>query len=459
MKPSQPDRPSSDERNIFQVTLNKAMRPLEEFVHKETSSGIILLLAVVAAMILANSPYLELYDHLLHTSLTIGVPGFSLSYSLHHWINDGLMALFFFVVGLEVKREILIGELSILRQALLPIAMAIGGMIMPALFYLFFNQSGEAVNGWGIPMATDIAFALGIVALLGSRVSPSLIALLLAVAIVDDLGAVMVIAAFYTETIHFFSLLLAAASFLFLVFINLAGIRHPLPYIVLGGLMWLAMMKSGVHATLAGVLTALTIPARSSLPSQLFADHLSTLTARFQSQISASQENPRFNVLRNAEKQRILQSMEDSIHHMESPLQRIEHSMHGWVAFIIVPIFAFANAGIPIDMSSLPEILSQGLTLGILAGLIGGKTVGITLACWLTVKSGLSRLPKDVTPIQIVAIALLAGIGFTMSIFIATLAFAGNNQLLLSAKIGILVASLLAGIGGYFLLLISTREK
>lgn len=448
--------------NILRSSLKWAMDPLEEFIHKETSSGVVLLCAVVAALVVANSPMYPHYDHLFHTKFQVGSEALHLSYTLHHWINDGLMALFFFVVGLEVKREILIGELSDLRQALLPIGMALGGMIVPAGVYLFFAGSGDIANGWGIPMATDIAFALGILAILGSRVPKPLVGLLLSIAIVDDIGAVLVIAAFYTDTIHQTSLLLAGLCFGVLAAINLSGIRHPLPYIIFGLLMWLCMMKSGVHATLAGVLTALAIPARSSVDSISFTEQMKQLTQQYAEKITAVKEkqSPRLNVLRNAQKQKLLQSMENCVHRMESPLQRMEHGLHGWVAFIIVPIFAFANAGIPLDLQELPTLLTQPLSLGIIFGLVVGKTIGIFGFGLLVTKTGMSRLPVGVTYPQITGIAMLAGIGFTMSIFIGSLAFANMPELLVTTKVAILTGSIVAGVGGYSILLRSIpRDK
>lgn len=443
---------------LFEKTFAQVVTPIEEFLHKESSSGILLMLCVAAALIIANSPLFPAYDALLHTKFTIGVPGYSISHSIHHWINDGLMALFFFVIGLEVKREILIGELSNLRQALLPIGAAIGGMIVPAGLYLIFSQSGPAMNGWGIPMATDIAFAVGIVALLGSRVPKPLVAMLLALAIVDDIGAVLVIALFYTDSIHTGALFFAGICLVLLVVMNMAGIRKPLPFALVGIILWLAMMKSGVHATLAGVLAAFTIPARSSCKPEQFSNAIGSLAADFEAQISNLAESSQFNVLRSVNKQAILQSIENSVHHMSSPLQRLEHGLHGWVSFLIIPIFALANAGIPIEFSSLGDILLHPVTIGIMVGLLFGKVIGVTLFSWLIVTFRLSDIPAGVTMSQIVGIGFLAGIGFTMSIFIASLAFEPHPDYLLNAKIGIVFASFVAAIAGYAWLRFTTRE-
>lgn len=431
-------------------TFKKAVTPLEDFVHKETSSGILLMICAIAAIVIANSPLYPLYDQILHTKVTIGGGAWAMTHSLHHWINDGLMVLFFFVVGLEVKREILIGELSDFRQALLPIGAAMGGMIVPAFCYYIFNSTGDAVRGWGIPMATDIAFALGVIALLGKRVPKAIIPFLLALAIVDDLGAVMIIAAFYTETIRTAPLMAAGGCLALLVILNLAGSRNPLPYILLGILMWIAMMASGVHATLAGVLTALTIPASSSCDATVFTERMTLLTRDFMDQISMEeQDKPSLNILRNSQKQLLLGAMEDSIRKMESPLQQMEHRLHLWVSFVIVPIFALANAGIPIAFTELTTILSHPVTLGVLFGLVAGKTTGIFLFTWMLSRGGISRLPEGMTLKHVAGVAMLAGIGFTMSIFIGSLAFAHHPELLVNAKIGIVLASLTAGIAGY----------
>ncbi|MGI9537277.1 MAG: Na+/H+ antiporter NhaA [Desulfocapsaceae bacterium] len=442
----------------LEQSFKQVVSPIEEFLHQETSSGILLMICVAVALVIANSPLFPVYDAVLHTKFTIGTEKYYISQSIQHWINDGLMALFFFVIGLEVKREFLIGELSNLRQAILPISAAIGGMVVPAGFYLIFNSSGPEVNGWGIPMATDIAFAVGIVALLGSRVPKPLVAMLLALAIVDDIGAILVIALFYTDTIHMGALIFSGVCFLLLIAVNLVGVRSPLPYGVIGLIFWLAMLKSGIHATLVGVLTAFTVPARSSLNSHHFSAAMTDLLKNFRSQIQETGDSQMLGVLRNSRKQALLQSMENGLHKMESPLQRMEHVLHGWVSFTIVPLFALANAGIPIDFDRLGEILLHPVTIGVMAGLLLGKVVGIYSFSWLVVKLKLGDLPQGVTMSQILGIGLLAGIGFTMSIFIGSLAFESNPEALLNAKIGILFASLAAGILGYIWLYKTTSK-
>ncbi len=434
----------------LEKSFRQAMTPFEQFVHDEASSGLLLMACTVIAMVIANSRLFPIYDAILHTDITIGGGAFALTYSLHHWINDGLMALFFFTVGLEIKREILVGELAAVRQAILPIAGAFGGMIVPALIYVAINGGTDAIDGWGVPMATDIAFALGVLALLGKRIPKALVGFLLALAIVDDLGAVLVIAVFYTEQINLSALVFAGGAFFMLVLSNKLGIRRPLPYIIFGILLWIGMLKSGVHATLAWVITALTVPANSHCDVVPFLRRMRQLTNTFE-RINESGKN----IMQNSRQQKILQSMEDFVHCMESPLQRMEHNLHIWVSFLIIPIFALANAGIPLEMATIGQTLSHPVTMGVMAGLIGGKLVGIFFFSWLVIRLGWSRLPKNVSMPQIASVSLLAGIGFTMSIFIAGLAF-DNPQYLLNAKIGILTASLFAGISGYIALRLCT---
>ncbi len=445
----QKDSPTCAEKlfgSSLEKTFRRAKTPFDEFVHNSASSGLLLMVCTIIAMVIANSSLLPFYDAVLHTKVTIGGGMFTITLTLHHWINDALIALFFFTVGLEIKREILVGELADRRQAILPIAGAIGGMIVPALIYMGINGGTDAINGWGIPMATDIAFAMGVLALLGKRIPKALIGFLLALAIVDDLGAVLIIAAFYTEQISIPALLFAGGAFLMLILTNKAGIRRPGPYAFWGILLWLGMLKSGVHATLAGVITALTVPTNSYCEALPFVQQMRRLNTKF-----AELQEDRKNIMENGAQQRVLQSMESFVHKMESPLQRLEHRLHIWVAFLILPIFAFANAGIPIDIETISQTLSHSVTLGVMAGLIGGKLIGIFLFSWLVINIGWSRLPQGVTLSQIASVSLLAGIGFTMSIFIAGLAF-DDAEYLLNAKTGILAASLFAGCAGYIAL-------
>lgn len=438
----------------LEKVFDKIATPFEEFIHQETTSGVLLLICTVVALAVANTFLLESYQHLLHTHFGFTIGNWQLEKTLHHWINDGLMALFFFVVGLEIKREILVGELADPKQAVLPIVAAIGGMVVPALIFVGITSGTEGIQGWGIPMATDIAFAVGVMVLLGTRLPKTLLTFLVALAIVDDLGGVVVIALFYTESIALDALAIAAVLFGVLLLFNLVGLRKPLPYFIVGTFLWLAMLKSGVHATLAGVLTALTIPARPKFEPAFFSDHVRALMDRFD-----GAHKPGESIMRNENQRALLQTLENSVHMVETPLQRLEHSMHIPVAFLIIPIFALANAGIPIHFAQLGDILLHPVTLGVMAGLIIGKLIGIAGLSWLAVKFGIGQLPKGTNFKQLIGVGLLGGIGFTMSIFIGELAYAGNQDYLLMAKTGILFASLIAGIGGLLWLYMNTSPK
>ncbi len=449
-----PEHQHQVDETPLEKAFNKVITPFEEFIHQETTSGFLLMACTLIALLVVNIGFNEQYQHLLHTHVGLNFGGWALEKTLHHWINDGLMALFFFVVGLEIKREVIAGELSDIRAASLPIVAAIGGMIVPAAIYAGVNMGGEGAAGWGIPMATDIAFAVGALVLLGTRAPKALMTFLVALAIVDDLGAVIVIALFYTETIHFTPLILGCGIFAILIGMNVVGIRSPLPYFILGLLLWLAMLKSGVHATLAGVLTALTIPARPKYEPSQFSSLMRKALDKFD-----THHKPGVNIMRNEEQQTMLQTMENGVHMVETPLQRLEHSMHTPVAFLIIPIFALANAGIPLELSGLGETLSHPVTIGVMMGLILGKFLGITGFCFIAIKLGLAKLPQGVSFSQIGGVAMLAGIGFTMSIFIAELAFVGQAEYLLMAKTGILFASLIAGVVGYVWLMMAGKKS
>ncbi len=425
----------------------RVLSPIQEFIHAETAGGVILLIFTVAAMIWANSPWEYIYTRLWETPLTAGLGSFSLSMPLELWINDGLMAIFFFVVGLEIKREILVGELASPRQAMLPISAAIGGMLVPAAIYFAINAGGPGAAGWGVPMATDIAFVLGVLALLGNRVPTSLKVFLTALAIVDDLGAVLVIALFYTSGISWVSLVIGAGILGLLIGANRMGIRNLLVYGLLGIGLWLAFLHSGVHPTIAGVLLAMTIPARTRID----ADELLSKGRSILEEFERSGGNGNGNgVLRNQRQQEALLELMATGRDAETPLQRLEHTLHPWVAFVIMPVFALVNAGVALH-TGLTTALSHAVTLGVIAGLVAGKQLGITLAAWLVIRSGLTTLPSEVTWRHIYGAGWLGGIGFTMSLFIAGLAFAGT-ELLLKAKVGIMAASILAGSGGWLIL-------
>ena len=437
----------------WEKAFDKVLSPLEHFIHRQTTSGVLLMLCAVAALYLANSQWSEAYHHLLQLPFTIGVPGFELSKSLHHWINDGLMAIFFFVIGLELKREILVGELADPKQAILPIVAAIGGMVVPVLIYISINPEGHSFDGWGIPMATDIAFALGALALLGKRIPKNLLTFLVALAIVDDLGAVMVIAIFYTETISVPALATASVMLLLLVSLNLGGIRRPLLYVLIGIILWVAMLKSGVHATLAGILLAFTIPMRPKYDPTRFLSHVNEMI----NQIKQAYQREE-NIIKNDELRSRVHALEEGVHLVQAPAQVMERTMHLPSAYIIIPIFSLANAGIPFDWSSLSSIVTHPVSMGIAAGLVLGKLFGIAGFSWLAIKFGLTSLPHDINFKHIIGVALMGGIGFTMSIFIAELGFAHSAEDLLMAKTGILVASLLAGGSGFVWLYFTSKK-
>jgi len=425
--------------------IDKILSPFQEFFQQEASSGILLIVATIAALIWANSLWAESYATLWHTSVTVSFGNFGISKDLLHWINDGLMAVFFFVVGLELKREVWVGELASPRKAILPIVAALGGMVIPAVFFLLLNPSGPGQIGWGIPMATDIAFALGILSLLGNRVPLSLKVFLTAVAIVDDLGAVLVIALFYTSKIVWVSLLIGGIFLALLIVMNKLGVRSPMVYAILGIGLWVAFLKSGVHATIAGVLLAMTIPVRTRINTEEFLSHAGFFLDEFRARGKAGES-----VLTNKDQRAAIQAIEVAAEHAQTPLQRLEHILHPWVGYFIMPIFALANAGIIIKSDFL-SAFAQPVTLGIMAGLIFGKQVGIFSASYLAVKLGWSDLPSGMTWTRLYGLAWLAGIGFTMSLFIAGLAF-GTSDILTMAKAGILVASLISGTVGAVIL-------
>lgn len=436
----------------WENTFHKLLSPLEEFIHRQTTSGLLLMAMAVVALFVANSFLAEDYKHLIHTPIAFAISEWSIEMSLHHWINDGLMALFFFVVGLELKREILVGELASIRNAMLPIAAAIGGMVVPALIYFALNPSGDTSAGWGIPMATDIAFAIGALALLASRVPKALITFLIALAIVDDLGAVLVIALFYTATISIVPLIAGAFLVLVLIAFNLAGIRKPLPYFLIAVGLWYALLLSGVHPTLAGVIGAMTVPARPKYDPKRFSMHISKLMKDFDASYDSNS-----NVMTNDKLRSVVDKLEHGVESVGVPLKRLEDAWHIPVAYIVIPVFALANAGIAIDFSSSSATLGHSVTLGVMLGLILGKFIGITGVSWVMLKLGLAELPKDTRFTQIAGVSLLAGIGFTMSIFVAQLGFADNEELLLMAKTGILTASLISGIAGYIWLYLVSK--
>ena len=422
--------------------VDRLLAPFREFTAREASGGLLLMAAAVIAIVWANSPAADAYVALWETPVTIGVGDYTLSKSLLVWINDGLMAIFFLVVGLEIKREVLVGELASVRRAALPITAAVGGAVLPAILFLLITSGDpEAARGWGVPMATDIAFALGVLVLLGPRVPMGLRIFLTALAIVDDLLAVMVIAIFYSSDVSLLALGAAGVILLVLIAANVLGVRRPLVYGLLGIALWVAILQSGIHATIAGVLLAMTIPARTRIDPTDFLERARGFISDF-----SGREDEQPDEAHHA----ALWELEDLTESAQAPMLRMEHALHPWVAFLIVPIFALANAGVPIG-GEAGTVLVEPLVLGIVFGLVVGKQVGITLAAWLVVRLGWASLPDGVGWRHIYGGAWLGGIGFTMSLFVADLAF-GHSPALDLAKIGILTASVIAGVGGYVIL-------
>jgi Na+:H+ antiporter, NhaA family len=425
--------------------IDALLNPMRRFIHKSSTSGIILFSSAFVAIVIANSPWADAFHHLWEREFSIGYSGHMLSKSLHHWINDGLMAVFFFVVGLELKREIMAGELSTPRKAMLPIAAAVGGMLAPALIYLVFNRQGPGAAGWGVPMATDIAFALGVLYLLGDKVPISLKVFLTALAIADDIGAVLVIAFFYTSEIHTESLVTAAVNLAIMFTANRLGVRHTLFYAIFGiGGLWVAFLQSGVHATIAAVLAAFTIPASVKVNEHYFSQRMQHLLNRFR--VAEPNDNP----LVTGEQLHLIENMQDVAKKALTPLQRLEHSMHPMVAFVIMPVFALANAGVHLS-DGLIQQLTSPVTIGVFLGLVVGKFIGVVGMVSIFIKMKWASLPEGMSRLHLIGAGFLAAIGFTMSLFIAELAFT-DKLLIEEAKLGILLASVLASFAGYFII-------
>jgi Na+:H+ antiporter, NhaA family len=416
------------------------LRPLQAFLRTEEASGILLLAAAVAALGWANSPWRASYDAIWRTKLTIGLGTWSLAEDLRHWVNDALMALFFLVVGLEIKRELTTGELRQPRAAALPAIAALGGMVVPALLYLATNRSGEPSRGWGIPMATDIAFALGVLALAGRGLPAALKSFLLALAIVDDIGAILVIAVFYSGSIAVLPLLAAGALLALVLVLQRLQVRWTAVYVLLGVGVWLATFQSGVHATIAGVALGLATPA---VPFQR--PRAVSLEAHRIADGTVDDPEPP-----DADAHHWLH-LAGLSREAVSPLARLEHLLHPWTSWVVIPVFALANAGVPISSSTLGEALGSRVALGVVVGLVVGKGVGVTVFTWLATRTGITRLPEGVGWGHLVGMAALAGIGFTVSLFVTSLAFR-TPAVQEAAKLGILAASLLAGLLGALLL-------
>ncbi|HEX6144371.1 MAG TPA: Na+/H+ antiporter NhaA [Geminicoccaceae bacterium] len=416
-------------RRIPKKVVHALKMPVQTFIQIEAASGIVLIAAALIAFVWANSPLVDSYHAMQHVTVGVGFGSWGLEMDLHHWVNDLLMALFFFLVGLEIKREILVGELRTWDKASLPAAAALGGMVIPALIYVGFNLGQESIRGWGVPMATDIAFALGVLALLGDRVPLSLKVFLLALAIVDDLGAVLVIAIFYTENLDLTALIISlVVGWIALLYGRAEGPR-PLVYLLVGLVVWYFMLKSGVHATIAGVLMAFAIPLRHRMSVDEIKEELRWSSGRDFEQIETR-----------------IGHLEDVLHRAHSPLHSMEHTLQPWVAFVVMPVFALFNAGVTIGGDAGGAMIGA-ISTGAFLGLLLGKPIGVVAFVWLSVKTGFSRWPEGWSWAAMLGIGLLAGIGFTMSLFIANLAF-GSGAELDQAKIGVLAASVVAAVVG-----------
>lgn len=423
----------------------RLLQPFAEFFRTEAASGILLIACAIVALAWANSPFAAAYTALWQTTVTLGAGPFVLAEPLIFWVNDALMAVFFLVVGLEIKREILTGELASPRKAALPLAAAVGGMLVPAALYVALNASGEGLAGWATPMATDIAFSLGVLALLGTRAPLALKVFLTALAIADDLGAVVVIALFYGHGIHVAALAASGAIAAGLYAMNRLGVRWFVPYVVGGVALWIAVHESGLHATIAGVVLALTIPARRRTDATTFLTESRYYLDRFAERFTAPHGTP------TPAQLDVVQALEDACEGVQTPLRRLEHDLHKPVAFGILPLFALANAGVAIG-GGFGELLTSPVALGVVLGLVVGKPVGVFALAWLAVRVGLADRPAGISWRQMFGVAALCGIGFTMSIFIATLAFPGQPLLLDAAKVGVLIGSLVSGVLGYAIL-------
>ncbi|MCJ7591093.1 MAG: Na+/H+ antiporter NhaA [Woeseiaceae bacterium] len=444
---------ANDSKNILQRGLENIHDPFSDFIRAQTTSSLFLLVATIAALLWANSAYSSTYQNLIHTPIGFFVGEFELRASLKHIINDGLMVIFFFLLGLEIKREVLAGDLARPENRRMLIFCAVGGMVCPAVIYSLFNWSLDSQIGWGIPMATDAAFALGVLTIVRKHIPVSLLAFIVGLAIVDDIGAILVIAIFYTQEISAMHLTSAFALIAFLAVANRAGVRQPLFYFIIGVAAWWMMLKSGVHPTVAGVAIALTVPARPKLASGKLLDKAESI-------ISAMQKKTKeVDVLGSKRDHEQVLEVRDFAERVSTPLRRWEDALDLPVALFVLPLFALANAGVAFSLSSFIESLQHPTGLGIATGLVVGKFVGISGACWLGLRYKIGCLPDGINLQHVIGVSLIAGVGFTMSTFIATLGFDTQPVHLHSAKTSILFASVLSAIlGVLYIRIVSTKK-
>lgn len=428
----------------------KILTPFQKFTKIESFSGILLIFATLIALVWANSPFSESYVSLWNSKVGFSFTGFQLYKPLLLWINDLLMAIFFFVIGLEIKREFLAGELNSTKKLVFPLVGALGGMLVPVLFFIFLNQNPETSRGWGIPMATDIAFALAILKMLGDKVPMALKIFLTAFAIIDDMGAVLIIAIFYSGNIQIQMLLFALALLAVLYFLSYKGLYSKFILVLVGAVIWFLFLKSGIHPTIAGLLLAFSVPLRQKINTETFIGSLNHISEKIKN--NPEKSKPVLSEIQIEE----IDNLEDWTSKYQSPLQHLEHRLHDWVAYFIIPLFALANAGVVLN-TDIP--LDQSLIITIVLCLIVGKSIGITSLIFMAKKLRWIEIPKEITMRHILGVSFIAGVGFTMAIFIGSLAFAEASEYLDSAKIGILIGSLLSGMIGYFILAGTAKKK
>lgn len=443
---SSPRKPRRAEK-----VMDTILSPVDRFLRLEAASGLLLIAVTIFAMVWANSPFHEVYEHMIEMPIGISIGGFLFELTLHQWVNDALMVIFFFVVGLEIKRELIIGELATPKKAALPMFAALGGMVAPALIYVFFNHDGVGKPGWGIPMATDIAFAVGILSLMSRKVPFALKIFLLALAIVDDLGAVIVIAVFYTEDLAANPMAWAILGLFATSFLKYSGIRKIPVYVVLGAIVWFAILKSGVHATIAGVVLGLMTPILPFIRKNEAPGKIKKVVDDIDEHLTKMEEDEaNAHYLDEETKVKL-----EELHHLSvesrSPLDRLVHMLHPIVSYFIMPIFALVNAGVNLSGVELTAIFQNPISLGVILGLFVGKPIGIVFFAWISVKTKMAQLPRGVTWYHITCVGCLGGVGFTMALFVSHLALK-TPDLEIYSKLGILIASLLAAVTGLIML-------
>ncbi|MCD6586655.1 MAG: Na+/H+ antiporter NhaA [Desulfobacteraceae bacterium] len=442
---------------ISSIFSDQIVKPTQRFFRKEAASSLLLLATTIIALAWANFSVFESYHHIWHTDIGFTIGQATITKSLIHWINDGLMALFFFTVGLEIKRELLVGELSTPQKALFPVVAAVGGMLVPGIIFALINFNTPSAGGWAIPMATDIAFAMGAMAIFGKKLPMGLRVFLAAFAIADDLGAVLIIALFYTKEIVYSNLAICGILILVLGLVNFLWIRQTIVYAVLGIMIWIAVLGSGLHPTVAGIIVSMFIPARGKYDTDLFIQKVKQRLGAFQ----CAENSCGFSILLNEDHMNAVQGLELDCHNVETPLQRMLHALHPWVAFLILPIFALGNAGLTFHELDFSKAMGHPLTLGIILGLFLGKPIGITLFSYLSVKTKITALPQGIYWPHIFGVSMFGGIGFTMSLFVSGLSFA-DPGLINYSKFAILVGSVLSAAGGIIFLMaytFSTRSR